>query len=405
MGGQAFSNTGDDSPINCPRMPPDVYNSVATEIQSKLEILFNKVTIPREAPGKADYGDIDFLVADEKPHEDLQPQYQSKSVWLRIAAIIAAEYHLHHGWSHSYAIDHPVIPNAYVQVDVEISPGVGTPDSHELFEWTRFMKSDADLLQIIGICHRPLGLTCNDKGLHLRVEEIEPYNKKKSLLFLTRKPDEVMKFYGFDAVKYWTGFETEKELFDWVSQGRFFSRDVFAHRTEKSNDRARQNKRPMYRRFVEEYMHSYPEIETSTLTRADVLEMALDMFNKREEYQAMMGEHNWKEADAQLWKEIRELVPLEGHALGIALRGLNRWVIFKDGQPQIASEPMIEPKDQPVRVQATLSVGREQLLAWIRDNWAEVEALEKARVPYLTTKDLSLGYTDDLTIYPRGQKD
>lgn len=49
------------------------------------------------------------------------------------------------------------------------------------------------------------------------------------------------------------------------------------------------------------------------------------------------------------------------------------------GQPQIAPEPMIETEDQPVWIQAIPSDDKEQLLAWVRDNWAEVKALEKAR--------------------------
>jgi hypothetical protein len=86
------------------------------------------------------------------------------------------------------------------------------------------MKGDSDLLQIVGVSHRPLGLTCNDRGLHVRIAEIEPYNKKKALLFLTRDPDKMIKFYGMDVAKYWDGFTDEKDLFDWATSGRVLPR-------------------------------------------------------------------------------------------------------------------------------------------------------------------------------------
>jgi hypothetical protein len=60
--------------------------------------------------------------------------------------------------------------------------------------------------------------------LHVRIAEIEPYNKKKALLFLTRDPDKMIKFYGMDVAKYWDGFTDEKDLFDWATSGRVLPR-------------------------------------------------------------------------------------------------------------------------------------------------------------------------------------
>lgn len=170
MGGLAFANvaTANGKPPHVPRMPPELYKTVSAECQTKLEKLFDHVVIPREAPAKADYGDIDFLV------QGIQPHTLRSDIWKAIENKFGATLHVSRGDSHSYAIPHPELPDAYVQVDVELSPGDGTPEGPDLFEWTRFMKGDSDLLQVIGVSHRPLGLTCNDRGLHVRVEEIEP---------------------------------------------------------------------------------------------------------------------------------------------------------------------------------------------------------------------------------------
>lgn len=348
-------------------MPPDVYHRVSQDVAAKLSLIFRNVTIPRDAPGKADYGDIDFLVEGA-----LAP-------WTPVSLqeALGATHRVGHGGTTSYAVPYPDAPGQHVQVDVEISPGNGTPDSAELFQWTRFMKSDGDLLQIIGICHRALGLTCNDKGMHVRVQEVEPYNKKKSLVFLTRDPDEALAFYGFDASKYWEGFKDQDDLFKWVSSGKLFNPEIFASREEKNNDRARQKKRPMYNKFVEGYMASHPDVgnQSKPWTRQEVLDKALKTFDKSAEYEKLMLEHNLLERDNAIWGRVKDLLPLEGESLGTALKGLRRWVDFNEGQPFITAEPLMT--NGPVWAVAVTD--EESVLSWVQDNWQEIKALEKAR--------------------------
>ncbi|KAF2125552.1 hypothetical protein P153DRAFT_324991 [Dothidotthia symphoricarpi CBS 119687] len=376
MGGLAFANftSGSGKPVQVPRISPGLYNEIAVECQSRLEALFHRVLIPREAPGKVDHGDIDILV------EGIRPTATSDcEISVAIKDALGAELHLPRGDSHSYAIPHPDLPDAYVQVDVELSPGNDTPEAAGLFEWIKFMKGDSDLLQIIGVTHRPLGLVCNDKGLHVRVEEIEPYHKKKALVFLTRDPNQAMDFYGLDKAKYWAGFENEADLFNWVSKGRLFSWEVFDSRTEKANDRSRQNKRPMYRRFVEEYMPAHPDKGVGkSWTRQQVLQEALTTFDKRDEYDAMMEEHFLKEADEGLWKDIRAILPIQGNtSTRLTLQGLRRWVIFEDGEPRISSKPILE--DNTMWAKVVTPESKDDVLNWVKQHWVEVKALEKAR--------------------------
>ncbi|KAF1830805.1 hypothetical protein BDW02DRAFT_572639 [Decorospora gaudefroyi] len=374
MGGLAFANVPTESgkPVTVPRLSPELYKRLCTQYQDLLETLFERVVIPRDAPAKVDYGDIDFLV------EGIRPPNTRSDIWAFIQKALEADVHLRNGGSSSYAVPHPEIPGAHVQIDVEISVGDNTPESAELFEWTRFFKSDSDLLQIIGISHRSLGLICNDRGLHVRVEEIEPYNKKKALLLLTRDPEKVMQFYGLDVAKYWTGFTDENDLFDWVSSGRFFSPDIFESRVEKSNDRSRQAKRPMYQRFVEAYMPAHPERGASnSWTRDQVLQEAIDVFDKQAEYDTMMEVHYLKSAEEELWKDIRAAVPVQSNSLALILKGLRRWVSFEDGQPLITPEPNL---GEPLVWSKFISANnRNAVLQWVQANWEEVKALEKAR--------------------------
>jgi hypothetical protein len=368
MGGLVFANK------HVPRMSLELYKRIRAECQSKLENLFFKVVVPREAPNKVDHGDVDYLVAGIK-----KPTLSANDIWFEIKDHLRAELHVARGGSHSYGIPHPDLHESYIQIDVEISPGNGTPEGPALFEWTRFMKGDSDLVQILGVAHRSLGVMCNDQGLHVLLPEIEQYDKKKALLFLTRDPDQAMEFYGLDTAKYWEGFTSEADLFRWATHGRFFSPVVFERRVETANDRARRSKRPMFARFLEEYMPAHPDENNSKIwTREEVLEKALQIFDKRAEYDAMIKEHQFKEAEEELWKEIRAVVPVESKSsLGTALKGLRRWVVFQDGKPQIASDPDLD--DKPTWTKAMSPGSRDSLLGWVKDHWEEAKAFEKAR--------------------------
>ena len=366
MGGKVFEHLG----IPTPRIPPEVYQRMIAEYQPKLEKLFERVIVPRDAPNKIDHGDIDFLVGGilVQPRED--------DLWKLVEGALGAEYREKRGQSQSYALPHPDIPDAYVQVDIELSPGDGTFAAADLFEWTKFMKGDADLLQIIGIAHRPLGLTCNDRGLHVRVEQIEPYDKKKALLFLTKDPDQAMDFYGFDVDKYNKGFESETELFDWVAAGRFFSQEVFKARVEKADDRSRQAKRPMYRHFVEEYMSNTRYGSGNAWNREDVLREAIRTFDVQQEYNNMMATHNAEEAEKELWKEVKAAIPAKDKALASAVKALKRWVKFSNCRPVIGDRPL--PHTEYFKWSEHVDESnKNDVLAWVGRNWQDIKSHDR----------------------------
>lgn len=64
MGGSAFRSTLGQTAF--PRLPPSVYNALKGRLQSRISELYTYVSVPKEAPQKEDYGDLDFLVAEPK---------------------------------------------------------------------------------------------------------------------------------------------------------------------------------------------------------------------------------------------------------------------------------------------------------------------------------------------------
>lgn len=372
MGGLAFSHIPG---VQVPRMRPELYERVVAEVSPKLCRIFQTVEVPLPVPGKKDHGDVDFLVGGviaASPDED---------IWLRIEVALDAKLHIG-GNSHSFGLQHPELPDAYVQVDVEIVPvGDNQEKTDEMVIWTYFMKSYGDLLQIIGICHRSLGLVCTDKGLHVRIAAIESYNKKKARLFLTLDPSKAMLFLGLDVEKYWAGFSSEEELFDWVANGRFFSHQLLDQRIEKASDRSRQVRRPMYRRFMEEYVPAHPEPKPGREeppSRLDVLREAILEHDKLPQYQAMMREHETRENEEELWQQIKDALPVRGNSLSLVLRALKRWVKFDGGLPFIVGKPILDT--HPIWSKFIERNRRGDVIIWVCEHWKTVKLLEKRRM-------------------------
>ncbi|KAF2204438.1 hypothetical protein GQ43DRAFT_437946 [Delitschia confertaspora ATCC 74209] len=382
MGGNAFlkHGPGGEPPLNVPRMNQELYAVTKHQVQQKLQVLYSRTAVPREAPGKIDHGDIDFLV--ERPLIPITPE--------EVAEKLSAVRYVKNGDSYSYAIEHPTELNTHIQVDIELV-------DLDIWDWTLFQKSDSDFLQILGIIHRDLGLTFNNKGLHVRIEEIEPFNRKESLIFLTSDPLEALTFIGLDPCRFQDGYAEEDEMFKEITRGKFFNRAIFEDRIKKSNDRQRMRKRDMYRRFIEEWLPVHPKAGNSqgAWTRQQVIDAALFHFNKRNDYDEKITEYTVWRREVHLWEQIGQRIPVEGNSNSkrTAIRGLKYWVEFKDGQPKFRDTPLVVDSGRSAWAAAfcqndslfnpdnTLKKDAGDVaLRWAEKNWMKAKELEKKRV-------------------------
>lgn len=370
MGGQLFQTPGPNGQpgLNVPRLSNEPYQKLKKKCHTILSEFYESTRTPVEAPGKTNHGDIDVLVAGPK---------MTVTSELLVQRLSAARVFTN-GPTTSLAIPMPDSEDAYFQLDVHVCPT-------DLFEWECFHHSYGDLWQIFGVCFRKLGLTANDKGLHLRVEEIEPLNRKASMIFLSKDPAAVMDFFGLDSEVYARGFNTEGDLFSWATSSRFFSRELLESRLEKANDRQRNRKRGMYMRFLNEWMAENVDSgsEQHLWTREEVLSDTLDHFSRHEDYDEKMQRHKLSEAEKDLWLKIKELLQekgVQGERLGCTIRGLKKWSVFERGKLELASEPQQDEEKRPLWILETVRVGidEEQVLDWVRRNWEEAKTREKS---------------------------
>lgn len=285
MGGKAFS--AGVAPLLTPLMPPALYRSIRDHLLVEVAGFFGKVASPIEAPEKASFGDIDLIVTEPKTTPfSIEP----------LARALNAKRTISSKPLYNLAIPYPDLEDNFVQLDVHLC-------EPEDFGWEVFHQSHGDLWNLLGTSIRPFGLTANDTGLHLRIPEIEEFDRKKSLVFLTADPDTALDFLLLDGETYWQFFDTLTAMFEFACSTRFFRPEAYVRDGLKANDRKRMAQRDVYRRFVEDFVPSgttagHDEEDTKGLTRKGVFEEALEKFGKRSELEAKVIA--WREERKEL---------------------------------------------------------------------------------------------------------
>jgi hypothetical protein len=205
MGGHAFHD------LDCPRFPPDVYAQVKLHTTAVLRIIFSHVVVPTEIPGKDDYGDIDFLVSG--PLHSPASTTIDNFDWQGTVTIIKSALNTTHGrrgflnpGCMYFAIRAPGNDkDLWVQVDVKVC------FKPEMFEWETFELNYASNSKMIGSMVKPLGLTIDPEGLHIRVEEMEETNFPGSMVWVSKDPRDVLRLVGLDRRIVDAGFRTKDE--------------------------------------------------------------------------------------------------------------------------------------------------------------------------------------------------
>lgn len=379
MGGKAFPT------LPCPRLSHASYTKLRDGTLGLLKDRFyTKVVCPPEAPSKDDHGDIDLLVAD--------PTHQFTVDDL--SGALQAVQHTKTGKTTSFAVPltvgtedyvgnvDPRFLNQYVQIDIHVCKS-------EDVDWEMFHNSYGDLMQILGVMNRSIGLTANDPGLHLRLQDIEVYNKKKSLIYLSKDPKEVMAFLGLDHKRYSElGFTSNEEIYDWCATGRLYTPPSLNRAAdggnETANDRQRYKKRPMFTICMNEYYPKHLELFANrhSYSREDVIQECLNYFpHAKPAYEAALAEHKQAMWQKHVLEQIKATVPAENEKLGEVIRGLKRFVRYTDGEPCLAEDHKEEITERPnwiehVNSDSTLA----KFLAFVSHNWEAVRGLEQQRM-------------------------
>lgn len=280
MGGKAFCHPPHS--LITPRIPQALYLTLLDKYIYLLSSFYATVASPIDVPGKTTHGDIDILVSE--PYTTTTTQAISQA--LNAHAVFTTS----GSPSSSFAVPFPNSDNHFIQIDVHVCPASD-------FQWELFTNSHGDLWNIIGTSVRGVGLTANNIGLYLRIAEIDNFNRKRSMIFLTSDPMSVLELLGLDVQEYWKQFNNVDDLYEYALSMRFFRKERYVREELKANDRKRMGQRPVYSRFVSEWLpqrlSGEDECRDAQATREDVMNEVLDRFGKREEYEETL--RKWRE--------------------------------------------------------------------------------------------------------------
>ena len=260
MGGNALKN------VVTRRYARAEYYQLKERLLSKLQGRIERYDVPREFPGKESFGDLDVLMV-------CPP---SVKITKLIEELFDPNEIQHNGDVYSFDFEE-------FQIDFILVPD-------EQFDNAIVYFAYSDLGGLIGnICHK-IGLKYGIQGLWMNVHtrEFDPTSTATKLILSTDVPP-IFEFLGYDYQRYSTGFDHEKDFFQWIISGKYFRRFYFDEDQLNHAHRQRTSKRPIYIKFIA-YLNEQqiPKRELTDdrdeLMRA-VRQQALLFFDKQQMYQ------------------------------------------------------------------------------------------------------------------------
>ncbi|KAI6901768.1 hypothetical protein KC318_g8053 [Hortaea werneckii] len=297
MGGSAFAlASAEGHPrLQTPRMTPEVYHGLKVIYTNRLRSCFTdctKIATLTEAPEKSDYGDIDFIISFPKKPASSAPNWSALANGIGAAGFIwhgpktasfavpqdgsmhpepAIRYHLQSDNPQDLYRSDQTPNTLYAQIDLELV-------ENELFDWHTFYASYGDMSSLLGHIVRNLGFTCSDRGLWLRLQELDDCKKqpmplnvadKDGTIVLSHDKTRVMHFLNLDAEVYERGFATRQELFEWLGKRRLIQWEVIDIRRDNADEKRREERRGVFKAFLNEWLPANRPSATTSGTEAN----------------------------------------------------------------------------------------------------------------------------------------
>lgn len=410
MGGNAFLEDG----LYTPRMPTSVYHHVLQQVENKLSNHFIYVDHPEEAPGKTSHGDLDVLICHSKSQHPVSGDFLARilgaSAWKRTPG--NSEIHLALPWpeqdldsdqasvrdlentmqglrvsnnTHTDEASPMVQKQKYIQADIRVC------STHQTFQWYLFHHAHGDFWAVMGSTIRRFGLTISDKGLMVRIAEVESHNRQAARVKLTDDPTTILHFLGLDLDRFWGSFANYEDIMDYAATCRFHDPARWKDKAEPDRkgdmmdgrESRRVAKRPMFAYWIETYLPAHVDDKpgrSSHMSRDDVILDASTIPDIGQDFLARFTaqKEEWtkKLGQEKLWVDIRNLLPEANCHVGYVMKGMKR-EITQEEEPSVVAQDL-------ARVRAAYQENKfDFVLDWARQNWEAVgqrqEALDRER--------------------------
>jgi hypothetical protein len=238
------------------RIPTDEYDRINFELQSKFRIDFkcNRPVVGlcmSRAPSirnKETHGDLDIIIG----------KYEDENVFMLWKNKQDFGEYLENEFGYKPFKNSNVYSFPYdgFQVDVTFHPMMEFYMAVDYSSW-------GDLGNIMGRVFHKMGLHFGHSGLSFWIRQgLFDNNLQWSdsdhiyeKVILTNDMKEICEIGGFDYERWYNGFDTEQDAFEFVVQSKYFDLELFQLESLNHTNRTRNRKRGMYMRFIE-YVNS-----------------------------------------------------------------------------------------------------------------------------------------------------
>ncbi|KAH9042121.1 hypothetical protein EDB85DRAFT_1918038 [Lactarius pseudohatsudake] len=364
MGGKAFLSLLPDTTF--PRLAPAIYASSKSSLLPRLAPLFQYVGVPREAPEKQDYGDIDFVVACPNAsigHEEIKnalganvciPSAQSDgrgthNFAMRLADLVPT------GANEQVTAE---ASDVYVQVDVNIRK--------DAQDWKNvmFFHAYGDLGMIMGRLAASVGLHLGELGLKVSSQALVP-TYSPTFELSTSMPD-ITSFFGLSMDRWEAGFATQHETFEWIASSRFYVPCQISIPASRAKSRSNRSMYQAYfhwndaRAKATAAQNDDPSLEkretndTETCIQTIIGQEALVFFGKQEEHNALAQENERRLRVKAMWngRKVGEWTGWSGRLVGRLMKFMRQSV----GEQKIGEMTEEELKQHVLQAKETIEL-------------------------------------------------
>lgn len=235
MGGTALlAKTG----IESQRLTMDEFNRVKSEVHAildDLKIRWLDVDFIRE---KTDFGDIDIIIIDDRPPETLATNNNSpiKTIFNNIDKFGITD--------ELFINNKPFVSILYegkYQVDF-------ITVAADRAKYTQAYLSHNDLGNLLGRTIKRFNMTHAMDGLFY--DHYINNRTQRHRFLISTDPHEILRILNLDIAKFESGFDTYKEMFDYVQDSKYFNPELFKFENLNNRNRVRDKKRKVYNEFL-----------------------------------------------------------------------------------------------------------------------------------------------------------
>ena len=220
MGGNALSQVG----LETRRLQKDEYNEITAEILEKMCGLVDIALVPAYR-NKESFGDADFVVSLRNAGDNLRTI---------IVDTLHPTHYVKNGNCYSFNVRD-------FQVDFILHPVDIFSTALNYYSWN-------DLGNLMGRIAHKMGYKYGHDGLTYEFKDGDYAFRD---LFLSKNTSEVVRFLGFDPIRFAKGFDNIEDIFDFVATSSYFDPAIFLLENRNHKSRIRDKKRKTYMAFLD----------------------------------------------------------------------------------------------------------------------------------------------------------